>query len=165
MNRYRKLGRLASLGVGATALLLPLATPAGAGGVGVAAQAHGWSLDIPIPVDTDGVHIEVEGDDPALNRRIDVYGGHDRVLHLAMDATSASSLLMEPGGAGLACKKVNQVLTFVLSSASAATEVVYSQTTWDNQDTSRNTRESTTLLTASQGVGDAARTFRVKICA
>lgn len=165
MRTYPQLLRRTALCVGASALLLPFGTPAVAGGIGVAAQANNWSQRIPIPVDTDGVHIEVESDDPSLQRRVDVYGGHDRELHLTVDATSASSLLMEEGGAGAACKKLNQVWTFVLSSASAAAQVVYSQTTWDNQDPTQNRPESTTLLDASQQAGDAARTYRVKICA
>lgn len=165
MRTFSSTRRLAALAVGTSGLVLSFTPPAGAGGIGVTAQAHGWSQDIPIPVDTDGVHIEVESDDPAQNQRVDVYGGHDRVLHLTLDATSASSLLMEAGGAGAACNKFNQVVTFVLSGASAAAEVVYSQTRWDNQDPTQNRAESTTLLDVAQAAGDTARTYRVKICA
>lgn len=165
MGRFPSPHCRVAVALGAAGLVLSFAPSAGAGGVGLEPQSVALSQDIPIPVDTDGVHIEIESDDPSQNRRVDVYGGHDRVLHLALDATSKSSLLMEPGGAGAACQKFNQVLRFVLSGVSAGAEVVYSQTRWDNQDPSRSQAESITLLQASRGSGDVQRSYRVHICA
>lgn len=158
--------RRSVLGLSVLTLALPgVISSASAGSVGARSTGVSVTQHLPIPVDTDGVSVTVEGPGIPEGTAMILRGGRERVLHLAMDARTATSLVLTQGTEGAVCKKVNQALIVTLAGAAAQAHAWYTQRAYDTATGEVGQEETTDLLMQSQSTGDSASTYTITVCA